>query len=112
MLAENGVTMGTIESSDLRSGSRDCSGVATGDSGSLIACLQRGHTSQSFPNSSTNWGLSSQTYGPLGTIPIQTTTGDKPLAGGSKASERDGSGGVSSKEESWPCRGPLSHVLC
>lgn len=89
-------------------------GLTTGDLGSLKACLRRGHTSQSFSNSSTNWGLSSQTYGPLGTIPIQTTTGDKPLAGGSKASERDGSGVVCSRvlEESWPCRGPLSHVLC
>jgi hypothetical protein len=35
--------------------------------------LQQGHTSWSFPNISTNWGSSDQTYGPVGAFLIQTT---------------------------------------
>ena len=35
--------------------------------------LQQGHTSQSFPNSSTNWGPSIQTHEPMGAILTQAT---------------------------------------
>ena len=36
--------------------------------------LQEGHTSQSFPNSSTSWGPSLQTSEPVGGSPIHTAT--------------------------------------